>query len=1251
MPPSTADRIRLGKALDDKEATKPNAGDRSEDRRQLDIESEQDAELIASPELAAQDPPMADRAQREQARQNQMQPRAPPALAVEPLPTTEQEAAAPSSETVPRVASVASAPPVAAEDQDSAKAAEPPREIQVKAGANTDALARADEQVTANAKPAVEPAAGPKAKAKESAPSPRERQQRAPKRVGQAQAARARGEDAAPVARDQRKPDTEHGTAAAGELLPAALAFARANGPPAGAALETRTAVTSAPSDLSQDVRHSVNDFLTAVAAQKSAVVYQIRASQTDVTASGESAKTYVSNSVGVLQNRLELAFGKRDANVAARRQKAEGTISASVNARSSRVEEDRAGGAARLDQGFAASSQQVAAAGTANAAAIRQNGEEQAVQAHAQAEVAGGQAISNAAGEAQRYGGEAADSTRERGDDFAGAMREQGDMVAGAARDHARSMADDLENATSSAASQITAGYPLADLAVTSLASAAFSGLGQLLASALPATGRLYDDVAGQLADAKESLFAELDNLRARFEGLVDQAVGNASGALDAAGDERLTAIETTESRVLDQAAEASLDPDGKLAAALGQVANNIADVVGESNGDLDAGANRMARNLTEGVTSVSDGASGMAAQGEFAADELETQADRGFGDVESATDHQGDDFIDHFRKSISDAVDCVERFLAPVVADVLDAIATAVGWAARQIESVVGRTGEEQRKGTGSFAYDLQDQYWHYVREGGLVGALVATGIVIVALLEYVAGVIWGIIKAVFMLIVGLIALIVGIMAIVFLFGFMLAALFDAVNRCVGLIPAIVVTLVALAVGAVVLILALVIGIIIGVIVMIVSILQSVWRIVTDSSLTPFERGELVGQTIADIVLLFLPFLKGRIRIGLPAALAEWLTELGETGRLIASILRLLGEDAPLFFRLYRAVGGDLVLLEELLGEIRSGSLLLELLTTKNMTIMLLRDLLRIFGGDATELGTFLRLAGRDATLLRTLLGLAGDDTGALLALLATCGDDARVLRRIFTLCGDDLAVVRNLLRQTGNDGALLLELLEAVNGNTGRLATLLGLADNPRQLASFLRGIAEADQPELERLLTLLRDFRMPLADVEFLMRTRRMTSLEALRLIESLMTERGRVTPGTASEARSILQAFREGVIADLPRRPGAADVGAGDVDFAIGGGRGGPPPTFIDIKTPVIPRFRALGLQAADIAQGVVDRLVAADTRVIADLANLNQVEKTQFLGLLRNEIAARGQNMDALIRAARLVIQNGPPVI
>jgi hypothetical protein len=124
-----------------------------------------------------------------------------------------------------------------------------------------------------------------------------------------------------------------------------------------------------------------------------------------------------------------------------------------------------------------------------------------------------------------------------------------------------------------------------------------------------------------------------------------------------------------------------------------------------------------------------------------------------------------------------------------------------------------------------------------------------------------------------------------------------------------------------------------------------------------------------------------------------------------------------------------------------------------------------------------------------------------------------------------------------------------------------------------------------------------------------------------SAEQKRLEElSTDPQTKKINPKSSSEAESILQAEKEGIVSGA-RRPNL-ERGEPNIDFKTNEG-------WADVKTPVDPSKNPVDVQARDIADkvGSYDKEVT----VIVDLKNLNAAQKADFLSHLSQSGADMGK--------------------
>jgi len=121
--------------------------------------------------------------------------------------------------------------------------------------------------------------------------------------------------------------------------------------------------------------------------------------------------------------------------------------------------------------------------------------------------------------------------------------------------------------------------------------------------------------------------------------------------------------------------------------------------------------------------------------------------------------------------------------------------------------------------------------------------------------------------------------------------------------------------------------------------------------------------------------------------------------------------------------------------------------------------------------------------------------------------------------------------------------------------------------------------------------------------------------------------ALAMERGATTPGTESEADSILQAETEGLVVGEARRTDRT-LSEPNLDFRMTDPATGKPLGYVDIKTPVDPAVRPVADQATDVATKI--KRYDSTIEVIVDLKNLNAADKTTFIAELGKQGVTEG---------------------
>ncbi|MET8851726.1 EndoU domain-containing protein [Amycolatopsis sp. NPDC004625] len=236
---------------------------------------------------------------------------------------------------------------------------------------------------------------------------------------------------------------------------------------------------------------------------------------------------------------------------------------------------------------------------------------------------------------------------------------------------------------------------------------------------------------------------------------------------------------------------------------------------------------------------------------------------------------------------------------------------------------------------------------------------------------------------------------------------------------------------------------------------------VLRALWLMYqsfTKDGLTDFERGELFGEALFDVLTVVFG-----------EEIAKWFGEwfkglefAGEGGELAE--LRKLVPDEELLNRLLKAVNGDAKEVKALLGLVgNDGAKLEELLALTGNDTGKLRELAGLAGGDGARAIGLVRKAEGNAERVLELLR-AEHDVAKVEAALDAAADLRRAgvaPARVDAMDAGRLRAAKDLLPAVGNDGRKLDELLTLVHDDPAKAADLVRKAngDADRTLA-FLR-----------------------------------------------------------------------------------------------------------------------------------------------------------------------------------------------
>ena len=244
--------------------------------------------------------------------------------------------------------------------------------------------------------------------------------------------------------------------------------------------------------------------------------------------------------------------------------------------------------------------------------------------------------------------------------------------------------------------------------------------------------------------------------------------------------------------------------------------------------------------------------------------------------------------------------------------------------------------------------------------------------------------------------------VALIVLVALVVVLAVAALIGGFGAVLAVIGAIAAAIAFVAALPAGVL-----LAIAIIVGAVVILFA-LYKIYKAVTEGKLHDYERGELWGSAVFDIItVVFAAKIVKSIAQWIEAARgAEDIAELAE--------LRAMVQDEQLLQRLLKMTGND-------------GAEL--------------KALLQLLNKDGVMAEKLLILTGNDVAKAKGLLSLCAND-GALVEKLLVATGDAEKATKILTLCGKNPAVAREIMQLAEDNPQKILELFEKNGGDAGKV-----------------------------------------------------------------------------------------------------------------------------------------------------------------------------------------------------------------
>jgi hypothetical protein len=859
------------------------------------------------------------------------------------------------------------------------------------------------------------------------------------------------------------------------------------------------------PGDVGPEIRDLLTRLQSSLEADRIAIRDSAAAATQTLFGSGEDAKGQVSGTIAALTENVTRSAGDKVTSVQDERLAAEGRIVASHESTEAAAADSQSAAADQALSTLEDGAQRIEAGADENVESLSTYGETKAgeVESAATANAAEAEGLGRSYG--SRYEGESAgegsEAAEQHGEDVGAAMRDTGQTLADSARDKGGLLAGELDTGAQILLDSIDGLEPLLQEGFESAGVSASDALAQTRDQALPEVDGMAATASSLLASIGMAVAGGLAQLGIRFDGLVDLGVGKGSAALDASAQERIAQIDAVESVVFDELAGVPADPTGELADALQEVEDAAGEEAETSAVELAEGAGEMSGELEFGAEVGDASAQGLAENAELIMTDIEGQTGGALDTSASETEGGFSGLLDQIGQAFTEAVTCTLSYFLPALDYALEVFGLGVDEGERQVDESTDPGVERQRKDITSLAEYLYDELQGYINEGGVLGFLADVLVFIVAVIEAFVGIIVGLIEAIVNFIIGLVLLVVGLVVALFAIGVLAGLLFMSLWECVGLVLALIITLLFIVVALVLLVVVLALAIVAGIIFILYSIVMNIIAAFSgDPTLGPFERGRLIGLAVGDIILLLIPFAKGKIKIRLPAWLAEWLAKLRPISAILIRLLRLCEFDVALLIRLVRLIR-NLEKLEAILrgiveggGKARQLATVLEAALSESSVFSRLAILAEESPAKFVEL---VNLAGSDAPLLVEMVrGSASIDNllGVLRAISAQGIDIARVGSII--KAGAKTSVTLDVVNKAGIVG---LEIIEALIGRgltaaeaveTVRLAQGLGmLAEvgelarspnflNPESLPKFLEAMTPGNRVTFNEALARVR-----------------------------------------------------------------------------------------------------------------------------------------------------------------------------
>jgi hypothetical protein len=649
----------------------------------------------------------------------------------------------------------------------------------------------------------------------------------------------------------------------------------------------------------------------------------------------------------------------------------------------------------AELDRTIADQQAALKAAGEEKAVAASQAGEDQGARALAESRRQGAQAIDVGSRQAEAWkshsrGEEIARVAGEMASDLAQQLVKNGESMAVQARKDASSLAAKFRREAEDSASKFSSGRGDAAARITSIRDAAIQRVTGLANEPLARLEKQASELTGQLELQRADAGQQFRKQVAAATDSVETAAGTALKSVDEKTADSTSALDTVVPTLASKL-KAATKPHVKRA--LDRASRDLGTEISVFDGEmgkfaaqteqtLESGAAQMARSLGDQVAVIVAPARDAAEKLASTATSTTSSATDEIGKTATQAQTDMDEVVRTTATELSKAVDQSRSQWAQDLAAGTEEIKGKVDKGlAEGAKELAGLASAIDKKGGKIENQSWLSRAWSFTK-GFFAGFFKALGMLILVLLVVALAVI--VILAVVLVVAALIGGLGAVFAVI--------GAIAAVIAAVAALPAAVLLGIAIIIGAVVVLFA----------------LYKIYKALSDGKLHDYERGELWGSAIFDIITVVFG-------AKIVKSLAEWL----EAAR---------GAD-------------EIAELAELRAMVQDEQLLQRLLKLAKNDGAELKSLLQLLNKDGVMAEKLLILTGNDVAKAKGLLALCGND-GALVEKLLIATGDAGKAGKILTLCGKDPAVAREMMQLAEDNPEKILELFEKNGGDAGKV-----------------------------------------------------------------------------------------------------------------------------------------------------------------------------------------------------------------